>query len=163
MTSSRLETLDRLARVAGEMEWIVSRVAPEHELPARPIPGDWNIRQILAHMVMCEGRYVLPTLRLLAAGRDAIDLPMTGNESGLQEMTEELAQSNAAGLWKKLQEIEGQREKRVREMSDEDFGTPRMTAWGRRTAQRKLEKSFGHYWEHGVTIFYRVHFSPRPN
>jgi uncharacterized damage-inducible protein DinB len=159
-TSPKQETLARLQRLSDEMAWVMSRVKPDDELRRRG-HGDWNIRQVLAHMVMYEDFYVLPTMERLAAGRDAVDLNITGTERDIQNPTPNLLGLSAHELHGRLRELEAKRAAVVGAMTDEAFATPRMTVWGPRAARWILEKSFGHGWEHGVTVFYITHFGPR--
>jgi hypothetical protein len=159
-TSPKQETLARLQRLSDEMAWVMSRVKPDDELRGRG-PGDWNIRQVLAHMVMYEDLYVLPTMERLAAGRDAVDLNITGTESDIQNPTPQLIGLGAPELYGRLRDLEARRAAVVNGMTDEAFATPRITVWGPRAASWILEKSFGHGWEHGVTVFYIAHFRPR--
>jgi DinB family protein len=160
MAASKQETLDRLTRVSEDLDWVMSRVKPEDELRGRRA-GEWNIRQVLAHMVMYEDVYVLPSLERLAAGRDAIDLDVTGTESDIQNPTPNLVGLSAHELHERLGQLEAKRAAIVGAMSEETFATPRMTVWGPKPPRWILEKSFAHCWEHGVTVFYIAHFGPR--
>jgi hypothetical protein len=155
--SPRMATLDLLRRASDDRSWILSRVQPAHELAAMA-PGEWNIRQVLAHMVMYEERYTLPTLALMASGLPAVGLDITGTESDLQHPSEELAFLTAHELHTRLLALEARQQELVQSMTDADFVAPRRSLWGPQSAQWVLEKSFGHHWEHGVTMFYITHF-----
>ena len=157
-TSPRRATLDRLARAAEDLAWIVSRVPPELEQWS---PGfrEWNTRQILTHLVMYEQHYVVPTIRLMAAGRPADRLDVTGTEGDLQVPARDLVALDARTLHARLRAVEAERDRIAAAMSDEEFVIPRPSVWRRQSPQWVLEKSFGHTWEHGVTIFYITHFA----
>jgi hypothetical protein len=95
--SPRMATLELIRRASDDLSWIVSRVQPAHELASMG-PAEWNIRQVLAHMVMYEDRYTLPTLELMAGGLPAVGLDITGTESDLQHPSEELVSLSAPDL-----------------------------------------------------------------
>ncbi len=157
IASPKQETLARLARAAEEFAWIMSRVAPETELLGRP--GEWNVRQVLAHMVMYEERYTLPTVRLMAAGQPANGIDVTGTESDLRVPSSDLVDLDARALHTRLREAEAERDTLVRAMSEEQFAMRLPCIWRVQSPQWVLEKAFGHIWEHGVTIFYITHFA----
>lgn len=155
--SPRASAIDLLQGASDDFSWIMSRVEPAHELAARG-PGQWNVRQVLAHMVMYEEQYTLPTLDLLASGQPAVGLDITGTESDLQHPTEELASLTAPELHARLRTADARRRELIERMSDAAFAAPSRTLWGPMSARWVVEKAFGHYWEHGVTVFYITHF-----
>lgn len=159
--SVRQDTLDLMAQVSRELAWIVARVPPGRELESRA-PGEWTIREVLAHMVMYEERYTLPTLELMANGLPAVDLDSTGTESDLQNPAPDLAAMSATELLDRIQAAEARAAALVRAMDDEAFVTPRRSLWGPQSARWMAEKSCAHHWEHGVTVFYIACFQPPP-
>ncbi len=156
--SPRLATLRRMEGAARDLEWIVSRVTPELERRSLGF-GEWNVRQNLAHLLVYEAQAALPSIRLMAAGQRADTLPITADERDLQSQWEALTELDVHELHRRLRQVEEERDALAHGMTDEQFTTPLPSIWRRQSPQWVLEKSFGHTWEHGVTIFYIVHFA----
>ena len=152
------ETLARLGRAAADFAWIMGRVTPAHEVLSRGV-DTWTVRQVLAHMVMYEERYCLASLRLMAAGQPADGIDITGSESDLQVPSADLLVLDAHALHARLQAAEAERDVLIEALTVEEFTTPVPSVWRLRTPQWVVEKSFGHVWEHGTTVFYITHFA----
>jgi hypothetical protein len=152
------ETLARLARAAADFAWIMGRVTPANE-PLSMGADAWNILQVLAHMVMYEERYCLPSLRLMATGQAADRIDISGTESDLQVPSADLLVLDAHALHARLRAAESARDALVHAMTEAQFTTPLPSVWGHRTPQWIVEKSFGHIWEHGTSVFYITHFA----
>jgi hypothetical protein len=146
-----------LAGASAQLGWIVARLEPAHERASLG-RNEWSPRQVLAHLVMYEQHYLLPTLQLMARGEDALGLDITGTESDLRTPDEELVGLTAQQILNHLHVLEGQRSDLIESMSDEAFLTQHRSVWGWQTPRWVLEKSFGHYLEHATTIFYIGHF-----
>jgi hypothetical protein len=146
-----------MARVSDDLAWVVSRLEPEHELASRG-PGQWNVREVLAHMVMYEERYTLPALELMAAGSHAAGLDITRTESDLQHPAPGLVSLSSGALLERMGDSHARAAALVTSMTDADFLTPRRSLWGPQSPLWIVEKSWGHHWEHGVTVFHIVLF-----
>jgi uncharacterized damage-inducible protein DinB len=64
------DPLEVIAETSAKLESLAARLTPE-QMEARPAPGKWNVREVLAHLADCEIAFSL-RLRQARGGEPAI-------------------------------------------------------------------------------------------